>query len=598
MQEDDAVLKTGKNVIARDVSALESSSGKAIHEEDAIGSLSGMDRPGVTRSKLGGGDRFGAGQRIEVPALPGADTNAVQLTTPNTLPIKKGDALLGVFWLRGPGMVQFLFEKSTDPWTKSVTQGAKATAEWRRIVVPFESAEDYAPGQAMASLRLAFGKQTIEVGGWRVYNFEKSKKLEELVELAAQLTPTGTVNVQINTREQRQTMVGLGGNFMGSWRANGGEPNDPVEQRTRIVMKPRHARLGLSLKLFAPEPGIYSERPKTTELLQLAGQLTRENVPIVVSVWEAEKWLTGTVEGKTSIPEARWNDAIGIFLKFLRLAKAAGARVDYFSFNEPDYGVDIHFSPARMAAFIKRAVPAFQKAGFPTKWIAGDTANGMNCVRWTEPQLADPECAKYLGPLAFHSWDALTVNEADYEAIAALAKKYKRPVWCLEAGHDPQLWQKGGDVWASWENALQLARAYAKTIYHSQAVVMDYWTYSDNYPLADRNGKFYFAGQVLSKIANAFGPGVTILGHQSESETISVLAGQTRERELTLLLVNSGGKGTVALSGLAPYSRRIRRSIYPDGLRPLYLSANFERIREGKQSIELPARSIALVTFQ
>lgn len=596
MQDAEALLKTGKNILARDVSALESGSGKAFREEDAIGSLSGLSLPGVTRSKLAGGERFGSGQHIDVPALPGSDTNAVQLTATTTLPVKKGDALMGVFWLKGPGQVQFLFEKSTDPWTKSVTQGAKATSEWRRVLIPFESAEDYAPGQAMASIRLAFGKQSISIGGWRVYNFEKVMPVTSLMSIAAQLMPTGTVNVQIHLKEVRQTMVGLGGNFMGSWRANGGEPNDPVEKLIRRELNPRHARLGLSLKLFAPQPGVYSERPKTAELLKLAGELTRQKVPIVVSVWEAERWLTGMVEGKNSIPEAWWGDAIGVFTEFLKRAKAYGAKIDYFSFNEPDYGVDIHFSPQRMAAFIKKAVPAFQKAGFPTKWIAGDTANGMNCVRWTEPQLADPECAKYLGPLAFHSWDALTVNEADYEAIAALGKKYKRPIWCLEAGHDPQLWQKGGNVWAAWENALQLARAYAKTIYHSRAVVMDYWTYSDNYPLASRNGTLYEAGEMLKKIGAAFGPGTKILGHKQESEIIAILIGLTPQKSLKVLIVNTGGPGNLVLSGLTAGSKRVALSMGSDS--PAHVAPVTTVDANGKFPISLPSRSVILATFR
>jgi O-glycosyl hydrolase len=596
MQDAEATLKTGKNVLARDVPATESSSGLPIREEDAIGFLGGMDRPGVTRSKMGGGERFIAGQRITVPDLPGADTNAVQLTAPATLPIKKGDALLGVFWLRGPGQVQFLFEKSSGPWTKSATQGAKATGEWRRVLVPFVSAEDYAPGEAMASIRLAFGKQTIEVGGWRVYNFEKSKTFEELLELAARLGPTGNVAVNIDRKAVRQTMVGLGGNFMGSWRAAYSEPDDPVERLTRRTLNPRHARLGLSLKLFAPRPGVISETPKTAELLHLAGELTRQKIPVVVSVWEAESWLTGQVEGKNSIPEARWDDAIGIFTEFLRRARKAGARIDYFSFNEPDLGIDIQFSPQRMAGFVKKAVSAFKAAGFSTKWLAGDTANGMGCVRWTAPQLADPECEKCLGPVSFHSWDALTASDADYEAIAALAKKYKRPVWCLEAGHDAQLWQKGGDVWKSWENALQLARAYARTVYHARAEVMDYWTYSDNYPLGDRNGNLYPAGQVLQRLAQAFGPGTKILTHTCESETVTVLIGLSAKGSLHALLVNTGGAGSATLSGLKPGSSRV--DLYIGAERPIHAAARTSVGADGKHTVYLPARAVSLATFR
>jgi hypothetical protein len=57
-----------------------------------------------------------------------AETNATQLTIQNTEPIAKGDALLASFSVRGtsnpgnkPAQMEFLFEKATSPWTKSVT---------------------------------------------------------------------------------------------------------------------------------------------------------------------------------------------------------------------------------------------------------------------------------------------------------------------------------------------------------------------------------------------------------------------------------------------------------------------------------------------
>jgi hypothetical protein len=91
-----------------------------------------------------------------------AETNATQLTLRNRIPLQRGDAVLATFWVRGeasgrPARLESLFERATDPWTKSVTYPAVAsalTAEWTRVDVPFTLAESYAPGEALASFRL------------------------------------------------------------------------------------------------------------------------------------------------------------------------------------------------------------------------------------------------------------------------------------------------------------------------------------------------------------------------------------------------------------------------------------------------------------
>ncbi|HEX8464593.1 MAG TPA: hypothetical protein VF627_08245, partial [Abditibacterium sp.] len=68
---------------------------------------------------------FGRVLRVTI-AQDSPETNATQLTIPNALALQKGDALVATLWARGqsarktPAQLQFLFEKATDPWTKSV----------------------------------------------------------------------------------------------------------------------------------------------------------------------------------------------------------------------------------------------------------------------------------------------------------------------------------------------------------------------------------------------------------------------------------------------------------------------------------------------
>jgi O-glycosyl hydrolase len=61
--------------------------------------------------------------------------------------------------------------------------------------------------------------------------------------------------------------------------------------------------------------------------------------------------LPGTTEqGGRTLPRERYDDCIEAIAQFLVTARDKyGATVDYFSFNEPDYGINFKFTPAQMA---------------------------------------------------------------------------------------------------------------------------------------------------------------------------------------------------------------------------------------------------------
>jgi hypothetical protein len=249
-----------------------------------------------------------------------------------------------------------------------------------------------------------------------------------------------------------------------------------------------------------------------------------------------------------------------------------------------------------MAAFAKRAVLAFAQAGLKTKWLTGDTANGHNALAYCRTMLADAEARPHLGPISFHSWDALGASEAEYQALAALGKEYKRPVWCLEAGYDAQAWQVNPPVWGTWENALRLAQAYVFTIVHTQASVMDYWTYSDNYALASRAGEPYPAAEVLSAIGRVLGKGTRIVRATSDRDELTVVAGITSAGKRVVVLVNTGGDGSVKIAGLPP-DTSCTRSIFQDGGTSAgSRGATIDTDAKGVLTLALRPRSVVVVT--
>ena len=493
------------------------------------------------------------------------ETNATQLTIPIIVPIERGDALLASFSLRGisadgkePAQAEFLFEGSTDPWTKSASQDAVSPQDprlWKRVLVPFTAAEAYKPGEAMVSLRLAFGPQTVEIGGLSVVNYARTRTTEELIALAASDNPLGRARVRVGLTDRKQTLLGLGGDFCQP-RYGATTAMDAVGAFNLEHLRVAHARVGIPLNWWAPQKDVYRDEAQAHAALLLMQQLSRRKIPLCGSVWEGPAWLLGgqaEQSGRTLAPE-KYADCIEAVAQFLVTARDKyGVTVDDFSFNEPDYGVNFKFTSTQMAAFIRQAGPRFRALGLKTNFLIGDTAGGAQFAGYARPLLADRSLAPYLGPLAFHCWDVLGAPPAGYAQIAALGRQYHKTIWCTEAGHDSGLWQ-ALDPWQHWENGLRTALAYEKTLRLTGASLMDYWTYQDNYPIVSRDGTHPFpVFSVLRQMEDALPSGARVVSAASDHEDLRALAtAGPQPGQFSVLLVNPVGAGQVTLSGLPP----------------------------------------------
>ncbi len=489
-------------------------------------------------------------------------TNATQLTIPNALAVQKGDSLVATLWTRAqnlkktPAQLQFLFEKATSPWTKSVTFDISTptnAAKWKRTVIPFESAADFAPGEAMASLRFAFGPQNVEVAGLSLVSYGKTKTAEQLTELVAAQNPLGKVKVAVDLTQGAQKLGGFGGNFAQP-RYGKTEPMDAVGQYNLDNLQVTQARIGIPLNDWTPAPGVFKDEGTARAALLQAQIFAKRGIPIIGSVWEGPAWMVGGAREQSGkvLPRERYADCIEAIAQFLVTARDKyQAPIAYFSFNEADYGINFKFTSAQIAEFIALAGPRFKALGLETKFLVGDTANGTNLPDYARPLLENAAIAPYLGPIAFHSWDALGASESKYREIAALGAQYGKEIWCTEAGHDAQLWQRAG-AFSSWENALRTALAYERTLRLSGASVMDYWTYQDNYPLVSKDGKTPFpVFHVIQNMERALAKGHRIVAASNDNDDLKVLAARgPQSGQFSLVLINPAGAGEVKVSGL------------------------------------------------
>jgi hypothetical protein len=307
--------------------------------------------------------------------------------------------------------------------------------------------------------------------------------------------------------------------------------------------------------------------------------------------------LPGGVEksGRVLDP-SQYSACIDSVAQFLVTARDKyGVSVDYFSFNEPNYGVNFLFTPQTMDAFIRQAGPRFEALGLKTRFLVGDTTGGLPVVDYATPLLQDPQIAQYLGPISFHCWDALGGPEPDYSAIAALGKNFHKPIICAEGGYDAGLWQQP-NMWNSWENGLKTALAYAKTFRLTGASVLDYWTYENNYPLVSADGKTeYPIFKVMKQMQVVFPKGGNIVATHYNSDDLEAVASTGPEPgDFAVLLVNPIGTGQITITGL-PKNALVKVATQTESTSGNPTIQIAKVTKTGDLTVNMPLRSVASV---
>ncbi len=560
--------------------------------------LGGLERTG-SRSEIiaVSGMSFSKALRAEI-GKGMEETNATQMTIMNSQPIQRGDILGASLWLRGqagkgPARLEVMFEKSTDPWTKSVTRSVTSSRnpnEWRRTAFVFASADTYAPGQAMFSLRFALAKQTVEVGGISLVNYGKSKPLDQMQDELAAAQNLPPLTITVDRTKLLQKTAGMGGNFCQP-RYGSAEAMDGVGRKALDGLRVSFARIGLPLNHWAPAKGQYKMEGPALAAMDAMKILGDKGIPVIASVWEGPAWLLpGPAEGSGRIlaPD-KYGEAIEAIGQWMVSAKKrTGYEPAFFSFNEPDYGVNFKFTPQTQASFIRQAAPVWRAKGLKTKFLVGDTANGGALPPYVDHLMAQKDLRPLLGPIAFHNWDALNATKESYERIAALGVKHKKEIWCTEGGWDAQLWQRQG-AWESWENALNTARSYARTYRLTDSSRLDYWTYQNNYTLVNPDTlEPYQVFHVMRLMQEVVAPGGKVARADYDDEEVEFLAvGQPKGT--ALLMTNTAGRRQVMVRGLAPGATLSVTSMTPDGRKSV---AADKASPHGVLTLTLPTRGV------
>ena len=102
-----------------------------------------------------------------------------QLSTPSTTEFKYGDYGLAVVVMRGKSLnnaaakAVVIFERSSAPWDKALTQEIELNDKWQTFFLPFriKSGKAFRPGEMQLGLNLGYGRQDVDVAEVKCYNF-------------------------------------------------------------------------------------------------------------------------------------------------------------------------------------------------------------------------------------------------------------------------------------------------------------------------------------------------------------------------------------------------------------------------------------------
>jgi GH35 family endo-1,4-beta-xylanase len=132
---------------------------------------------------------------LRVETLPGAlgEWN-VEVIAPVVGSVKRGDVLLAHFYVRcddsmtGEGYTTFTFELNHPEFQKAAQFRISAGKEWKEVFVPFVSPRNFPDGQARIAFWAGYDRQTIELAGIEIINYESSVHLQDLPETKVSYT--------------------------------------------------------------------------------------------------------------------------------------------------------------------------------------------------------------------------------------------------------------------------------------------------------------------------------------------------------------------------------------------------------------------------
>ncbi|MBQ9230009.1 MAG: glycoside hydrolase family 30 protein [Prevotella sp.] len=267
--------------------------------------------------------------------------------------------------------------------------------------------------------------------------WETNSAGDQLVEKTEFAPAEKTVTIEVNSQEERQTLVGIGGSFTEATSSLLARLSK--ENRQKVIdayFGPDGARYSLTRTHIGScdfSHGHYSYAPEKDDtlmehfsiavdeetllpLIKDAQAVSKDGFKIVSSPWSPPAWMKDNQSdiGGHLLPKYQQAFA-NYFAKYLEAYKAKGVDVWAVTpINEPlgnnNNWESMYFDPGYEAAFVRDYMgPTLEKAGFGDVKILGYDQNRAGIPEWTDAMYADEATSKYFGGVAIH-WYESTVE--------------------------------------------------------------------------------------------------------------------------------------------------------------------------------------------
>jgi hypothetical protein len=413
-------------------------------------------------------------------------------------------------------------------------------------------------------------------------------------------------NIVIDPNDIRQTVGQIGGGNFIHYFGGAMSATEPISQMNITLLQPQFARVSIELQEWEPvndntdpifiDPAEFIDDKHNHATFELIKLFKDKGVEITASIWRVPDWLVENPQEESPRIIARnmFPEAIESIAAWLLHARDQyGVEVSYVSFNEANLGVTVLLTPENYVEMIREGGKRFAELGLDTKWLLGDCSSTGGCLEYVKQIWAADDIRSYIGPLAFHSWDGVSVSDDTITALGEWAVDQGLDVHCTESGWDAQLWQRPNEF-ADWTNARQLAASYNRELKMSKATAFYYWQMMGaDYQLNDGH-QAYPVMDILQQINDAFPPGTQILGTSPNNSTIYWVAGRKPSGGIVVHVVSSTLAEKAKVSGL------------PDGVYNLYISTREELVKltktfnvtDGSILFDIPTLSVALLETQ
>jgi O-glycosyl hydrolase len=372
------------------------------------------------------------------------------------------------------------------------------------------------------------------------------------LKLGLTLRLTGTpaaaaAHLSVDPAKQLFPFDGFGGNYRTF--------NDtPVTDYTLKNLRLAWARLAFNAIVWDREQKTPS--PASAHDFELMQRVQRMGVPWILSLWFLPERFYADPNQRPfgtfgrQIASERWPDFLDLLGSYLvYLKEHYGAEPDLFSFNEPDLGVNIGFTPESHRDAIKRIGAYLASLGLKTKLLLGDTANPRDSHRFVLAAAADPEAMRYVGAVSFHSWGDGTPEQ--YGAWGDVASWVHLPLLVAEAGVDPAAWRN--KMYDSYAYGMREIRQFQELLHYARPQALLYWQFTEDYSLVHvaANGAIEPTGRfwLMKQLAN-LSPGKSEVVATTSDQSDVLLSALARDSALTIHILNLGSDRDAILSGL------------------------------------------------